>query len=560
MVKYNLFVEKRELVPDIVFNIAAFVPVVFIIVLLVGFNLPSKIAMPVGFGVCVLLTIFLWQMKPLDVLSYSIYGGLSSIDILSTVLGAVLLLNILKCSGGMDTISNGFIKITPDRRIQAVIICWLFEAFIEGAAGFGTPAALAAPLLVGLGFPPIAAAMFALICNSTPVSFGAGGLPSQVSIGILQSAGVTDSSSLNAMTRLTSVITGVAGIFVPLMALLLLTKFFGKEKSFKPALQAAPFAIFAGAAFVVPNILINFIFGYEFSSLVGSLIGLLIVVPAAKKGFLIPKTVWTFGEKDEAVEHRLEQVQSSKKLSSVRAWMPYIIITCILLATRLLQFTVLPELNKLSITIPEIFGAEGSSYSFRYAWLPGPVFIAVSLVTILIHKMNRKEVSQAFKDTFKQIAGASIAILFGVALVQLMLKSDVNQIGADGMMHLMALSLAAVFGSCYFLVAPIIGVLGSFVSGSNTTSNMLFTGMQYQAAIASGISPILIVALQSIGGAIGNMVCVNNIVAVCSTVGVIGSEGKIIRKNIIPALFYVAIISIVAFVFISAGIDFVGIS
>ncbi|HAS72562.1 MAG TPA: L-lactate permease, partial [Clostridiales bacterium UBA8960] len=431
-------------------------------------------------------------------------------------------------------------------RIQVLIIGWMFAAFIEGAAGFGTPAALAAPLLIGLGFPPLAAAMVALILNSVPVSFGAVGTPVFGAMSTLSTdlgaLGVDAGAFTMALTGTVGTIHFVVGTFIPFMAIMLLTKVFGKERSFKPALQAFPFAIFAGLCFTVPYYLISLTLGPELPSLVGALIGLVLVVFAAKKGFLMPKTVWDFDEKSKWEKSWLSTSDTGNtgeaKMSLLKAWTPYILIAVILVITRIPTLPLKAFLNGLVITFPTFFGIN-QAYVLKWAYLPGTIpFMLVALFTHFLHGMNGEQVKAAWKQSFKQVSGAAIALFAGIAMVQLMLNSGINSSGLASMLAVMAQFLADISGNAYVFVAPFIGVLGAFMSGSNTVSNILFSSLQFQTASLLDMPEVLIVALQVVGGAIGNMVCINNVVAVCATVGVIGMEGQLIKRNAIPMVIY----------------------
>ena len=158
-------------------SILAFVPLVLAGVLLIGFRWPAKYAMPVVFLLTAIIGLSAWDMSLNRVIASSLQGLILTAAILWIIFGAILLLNTLKHSGGITAIRHGFAGITPDRRIQALIVAWLFGCFIEGASGFGTPAAIAAPLLVAIGFPAMAAVLMGMLVQSTPVSFGAVGTP-----------------------------------------------------------------------------------------------------------------------------------------------------------------------------------------------------------------------------------------------------------------------------------------------------------------------------------------------------------------------------------------------
>lgn len=542
----------------------AFIPILAAIVLMAGLNWPATKALPLSLLSAIAIAFFYWEMTLPNVFGYTFFGFLKALDILIIIFGAILILNTLKISGAMTTINNGFSGITTDRRIQAIIIGFMFGAFIEGAAGFGTPAALAGPLLVGLGFPPLAAAIVALIFNSVPVPYGAVGTPIFGAMstlgGNLESSGVASDAFMMSLTQWIALPNALAGIFIPLLGLMILTRTFGASKSIKPALAAAPFALFAGFAFMVPYVLIAMIFGPELPSLVGAFVGLGIVVLAAKKGFLVPKDEWDFPEKSAWPESWRSKVDTGNtgeaKMSLLKAWAPYMLIAIILVVTRIPEFGLQGLLASQEMIFNNVAGIEDLTYGLRWAYLPGTIpFILVALITHFLHKMSAKEVKDAWIITLKQIKNAAIALFAGVGMVQLMLNSGVNNTGADSMLTEMAVAASDLSGSAYPVFATAIGILGSFMSGSATVSNILFMSFQYETAELLGLSPVLIAAMQGIGAGIGNMICVNNVVAVAATVGCIGAEGQIIRTNAVPAFFYYLLITIIIGALLLAGVS-----
>ncbi len=535
------------------YALLGFLPILFCVVAMAVFNMSAKYALPIAWLAASIFAIAFWKMDILNVVAYSVFGLLNSIDVLIIIFGAILVMNTLKMSGGMSAINNGFKSVSTDARVQAIIVGWMFVSFIEGAAGFGTPAALAAPLMVSLGFPPVAAATVALICDSTAVSFGAIGTPVAQAIQCLDAEIVTEEyiSSLSFWTALPHVIVGT---FIPFIAVAVMCKLFGKERSFKPALEILPFALFSGACFTIPYLLVTVFFGYEFSALLGALVGLPISVIAAKKGFLLPKRVWHFApeqEWDESWRSTQKIVEpKASKMSLFKAWLPYVLIAALLVITRIPALGIKAFLQKewFTLKIPNVLGVEGTSYSLKWAYLPGVFFILIALATIFIHKMNKKEVKTAWRDSIRQVSGAAIALMFGLALVQILRYSGSNEVADSGMKSMifyMAEAISKVGRALYLVFSPIIGILGSFVSGSNTVSNTLFTNLQYQSALNLGFNTVYIVALQIIGGAIGNMVCINNTVAVCATVGTNGREGKIIRTCLIPVIIYTVAVTVI---------------
>ncbi len=227
--------------------------------------------------------------------------------ILFIVFGALLLLFTMRESGAIEAINRGFTNISADKRVQAIIIAWLFGGFIEGSAGFGTPAALAAPLLLSLGFPALAAVMVALIANVTPVSFGSVGTPTLMGIqssldipSVQQHIAAIGHDLAEYMQQIgvwTALQHALPGLLLPLIMVAMMTRFFGEKRSIREGLAIWPYALFAGFCFVGPYVLVALLLGPEFPSLLGGLLGLAILIPATRAGFLVPKTTWDFPDK-----------------------------------------------------------------------------------------------------------------------------------------------------------------------------------------------------------------------------------------------------------------------
>ena len=213
-------------------------------------------------------------------------------------------------------------------------------------------------------------------------------------------------------------------------------------------------------------------------------------------------------------------------------------------------------LTSFRIVFTDLLGVEGLSYAFVWAYIPGVFPFGVVAVAVQgLSRMSWRRVAVVWSDTGQQIAGAAVALVFGVAMVQVMLQSGNNPIGLSSMMRVMAEAVAGLTGSVYLVVAPLVGVLGSFMTGSNTVSNILFTSFQYDTALILGLPAALMVVLQVVGGAVGNMVCVNNIVAVSATVGLQGAEGTIIRRNIGPCLVYSLLVALFVAGLVALGVD-----
>ncbi|MCF8012385.1 MAG: L-lactate permease [Clostridiales bacterium] len=543
----------------------AFIPILFTIIMMTVFSWPAKKVMPVAWAIAAVIALSVWQVEMVRVVASTIYGFLSAFNILIIIFGAILILNTLKKSGAMASINRGFYGISSDRRVQAIIVGWMFGSFVEGAAGFGTPAALAGPLMVGLGFPPLGAAMVALIFDSVAVPFGAVGTPVIGGIGQVMKGTVVDKLGadafipfLNQVGIWTAIPNVIIGTFIPLLAICMLTAFFGpKEKrSIKYGLAAAPFAIFSGLAFTIPYLITAYI-GPEFPALVGALIGLPVVLIAASKGFLTPKDDWDFPDKSQWEENWKGMVDTGSEeqsdMPTWKAWIPYLLIAVILVITRIPELGLKGFLAGQTLNWTNIMGT-GIDYSLAYLYLPGTIpFVLVALIAIFVHNMSGDKVKEAWGATFKQIVNPAIALFFAVAMVQVMVQSSVNMQNIDGMMLTMSKAAAIGVGALWPLVAPFVGVLGAFMSGSNTVSDILFSQFQFGVAQQLGQPAVVTLGLQNIGGGVGNMICVHNVVAACATVGLTGVEGIIIRRNLIPTLIYGLAVGIFGLIVIYGG-------
>ena len=518
----------------------AFLPILATLILMLVFNWPAKRSLMVSWVMAFVFGVLFFDVDLGALAAGSGYGMLSAIEVIIIITGAILVMNTLKASGATAAINRGFMNICPDKRVQACIIGFSFCSFIEAAAGFGTPAALAGPLLVSLGFPPMAAAMATLIFDSTAVSFGAVGTPVSTGLAMLGMGG--DAQFVTDFGFWTAVPHAVMGTFLPLLVLMMITKFFSHEKSIKPALEAAPFAIFSGLSFTVPFLLIAKFIGYEFASLLGALISIAISVIAAKKGFLVPKKNWDFGPEEKWDDSwratRLVSPVAESDMPLLKAWVPYVLIAAILVITRIPQLGLKGMLTSglpFVVGIQNLFGFENLDWTLKWAYTPGVVFIVVALLTNVMHKMSAEKIKQSWKDTINQVTGAAIALLFGLALVEVMKYKNAEGVS---MMVAMANALTKLGDSLYVVIAPFIGVLGAFVSGSATVSMTLFANLQFETATALDLPAVLIISMQCVGSAIGNMVCINNAVAACATIGTTGREGKLIKTNALPMVIY----------------------
>jgi len=556
-----------------VLSFIALLPILTVFLFLVVLKWPASRAMPVALVVTAAIALFVWGTKMNVVAAASVNGMKTAIEIMFIVFGAVLLLNTVKESGAIETIRQGFIHISPDRRIQAIIIAWLFGSFIEGAAGFGTPAAIAAPLLVAIGFPAMAAVLVALIIQSTPVSFGAIGTPILVGVNtglanqeaVMKAIGDMEFTDyLLQIAANVGIIHALVGTFIPLIMVGMMTRFFGKNRSFREGLRVWKFALLAGLAFTVPYAIIANVLGPEFPSLVGALIGLMIVVPAAKAGLFMPKDTFDFEKRIEWEQEWIgrlnnEQVnlqQGNKRISLLNAWFPYVLVAILLVITRTVtEVKTFLTGESVTILIDNVFNS-GIAIKSTPLYLPGTIFLIVSLITYVLHRMDAKSYKKAFSDSFKTALSAGSALIFAVPMINIFINSKTEELAS--MPLVLAEGVSHIAGSAWPVVAPLIGALGAFIAGSNTFSNMMFSLFQFGTAESIGLSAsgaAVVVALQAVGGAAGNMICVHNVVAASATVGLVGQEGSLIRKALIPMTYYILAAGMLGMGFIVGGFN-----
>lgn len=546
-------------------SLLAFVPLILAAILLVGFNWPARRAMPAVYVSAAVIGLTAWEMTFNRVLASTLQGLILTGAILWIIFGAILLLNTLKHSGAITAIRGGFSGISTDRRVQTIIVAWLFGCFIEGASGFGTPAAVAAPLLVALGYPALAAVVMGMMIQSTPVSFGAVGTPIVVGVaGGLDKAGITtqlveNGSNWEVFFRLiTSEVAlthATVGILMPLFMCAMLTRFFGKNKSWAEGLAIAPFAIFAGIAFVVPYAAAGVFLGPEFPSMIGALVGLLLVVPAAKAGFLVPRQNWDFADAKDwpanwmgNIQIKLDSLTARPPMSITMAWLPYVLLAGLLVLSRVNADVKAFFSNNLVLGWTNLLGETGVSGSIQFLYLPGGIMVLVVLATFLLHRMKFSELTAAVGESSRTLLGAGFVLIFTIPMVRILINSGVNMGDLPSMPRAMAQLVATSVGDIYPFFASWVGALGAFIAGSNTVSNLMLAQFQFDTAQLINVSGAMLVASQAVGAAAGNMIAIHNVVAASATVGLLGREGETLRMTIIPTIYYLVMTGIITMV------------
>ncbi|AUX22790.1 lactate permease [Sorangium cellulosum] len=539
----------------------ASIPILTALVLLAGLRWQASRAMPVCALAAGAIALFAWRVPPIRALAAVVEGGFITISILLIVFGALFLLAVMNASGAMGALQTALAAVSRDRRVQAVLIAWHFGSFIEGAAGFGTPAAITAPLLVGLGFPPLAAVVVALVGDSTAVSFGAVGTPMIVGmgqglVGLAERAGAgalaPDAAAIGQRIALHDLALGTC---MPVVMVLSLTVGFGGRSSLRDGLRAAPFALATGLSQAAAAAAVAWALGPEFPSLVGATAGLLVALLLASRGLLVPGQTWDFppaaaeaaalpapadATAPPGAPPPSREAPARPGPSVGRALVPYVVLAALLSLTRVRAQPFGAALERVAVGPGELFGT-GISAALQPLHSPGAVFVVTTLVAALLLGLSRRALGQAVVEAGGVAARTAVPLVAAVVTVRLFIHSGVNAEDLPAMPLALADVAARSLGGVWPIVAPWVGALGSFIAGSATFSNMLFALFQHGVAVDAGQDPVAILALQGMGAAAGNMVCVHNVVAACAVARILGQEGQVIRRTAAPMVAYIVL-------------------
>ena len=493
---------------------------------------PSHRSLPIAAILVYLLVLIHSRLDPNLVNTTVVNGALSALTPISIIWGAVLLSQAMRRSGAEGTIGEWLTEVSANPVAQLMIVGWAFPFMIEGASGFGTPAAIAAPLLVGLGFDAVRVAILTLVMNTIPTTFGAVGTPmwfgfSQVPLSAPEILAVSWKSAL---------VQTVAALFVPIIALRFAV-------GWDQIRQNLLYIYVSILSCVLPSLALSR-FNYEFPSLIGGAVGLCLSVLLAKRQVGLAHT---------HADKEAEIGPPSKHYERVRAFAPYLMLIAILIVTRVRFLPLRAWLNAespklaldlgslgtfsvsaaLVLRLDSIFGTS-SSWSYSALFVPALIpFVVVVLLSIPLLRIDHSALKTVVADTTKRLSGPSITLVGALITVQLMMLGD-NR--AQTM--IIGWTFASITGRSWPFFAPVLGALGSFFAGSATVSNLTFAGIQDSIARTLGFDRTSILALQSVGAAIGNMVAISNIVAVTSILGLVNQDGLVLKRTVIPLIVY----------------------
>ncbi len=442
-------------------------------------------------------------------------AGFTAATILWIIFPALCVYELQKRSGAFDVIRAGLASVSTDRRVQVLLIAWFFALFMEGAAGFGTPVALAAPLLVSLGFTPLKAVTLALIGHAAGVSFGAVGTP------IVAQADLTGESAqaIAQWTGLMHLLVG-AVLVVILMRVADDGRFVARDSAI---------AALAAFCFLVPAALIAWAVGPELPTFAGSVIGALVFVFAVRRLRLERRDE----AMDEAAGEGAAPAERPGLAALLNAAAPYLVIVGLILVSRMIPpVTEMLRAHSLAWSLPGGFFGR-----FEYLYHPGTMLMTGFVIGAIWQRRGVAAVAQAAGAAAMRLAPVVIALLAMLAISRLMVHAQMIDTLAE---------TAAGAGRAWPLFSAGVGALGTFVTGSATASNILLSEFQTASARSLELSPVVMLAAQSFGAAVGNMACPHNIIAGGATVGLRGREGDVLRATLVPAVIYAFLGGVVA--------------
>jgi lactate permease len=511
----------------------AILPIAFLIwVMTKKRSWPSHVSLPVAASLVYLLVLVHSRFDPNLVNATVVSGALSALTPISIIFGAILLSQTMRRSGAERAIGEWLRDVSPNPVAQLMIVGWAFPFMIEGASGFGTPAAIAAPLLVGLSFDPVRVAILTLIMNSVPTTFGAVGTPmwfgfSQVPL---------SPSEILSISWKSALVHSVAALVVPIIALRFLV-------GWAQIRQNLIYIYLSILSCVLPSLALSR-FNYEFPSLIGGAVGLSLCVPMAK---------YQVGLAPNHTNRATEIGRPAKHDGRVRAVVPYLMLIAILIVTRvrflpfrawlnaespaltlglgsLGEFSVSPA---LVLKMNSIFGTS-SAWSYHGLFVPALIpFVLVVLLSVPLLRFDFRTLKSVATDTMSRLRGPSVTLVGALIMVQLMTLG-----GDNAQTMIIGGTLATTTGSGWPFFAPVLGAVGAFFAGSATLSNLTFAGIQHSVALTLGFDRTSILALQSVGSAMGNMIAISNIVAVCSILGLVNHDGLVLRRTLVPFMVY----------------------
>ncbi len=509
----------------------ALTPIIWLVVALCGMHMEAYKASIGALVVAIVAAILGWQMSAVNVATAALEGFAMAIwPIVIVIIAAVFTYNLTVHTGAMETIKHMLCGVSSDMRVLTLLIGWCFGGFLEGMAGFGTAVAIPASMLVALGLNPITAILACLIANGVPTMFGSIGIPTTT----LASITGIDAIEL-ASTQAIQVFPFV--VACPILMVMLVG---GGPKALKSAL---PVTLVAGLSFAIPELLAARFIGPALTDVVAAVASLVLTFAFAlsQKGKEVPAEYRLGGASDgDGAGEKADAAATESVADDVRAWSPFILIFVVLLLTSKLFPFINTPLSSIASTVNIYAGDPTATLTFTWINTPGVLIFICGIVGGLIQGCSAKEMAGVLADTCKQMSKTIVTMLGVLACAKIM--------GYSGMIASIAAFFVGTLGGAYPVVAPLLGALGTFVTGSGTSSEVLFGNVQLQAASSIGANSTWLVAANSLGTSAGKMLSPQNIAIGCAACGLVGKDGEIMGKIAKYAFGFAICMAILVFV------------
>ena len=501
--------------------LVALIPIVFYLVALAGFKVKGWLTGLLTLLVAIVIAILFFKM-PFQFAAFSTLHGMvyGVMPIGWIILTSVFLYKMTVKTGHFDIIRDSITSLTDDRRIQALIIAFSFGAFLEGAAGFGAPVAITASLLVGLGFKPLYAAGVCLIANTAPVAFGAVGAPVTAMDGLTTYANGSPIAAAEIAAMIGRQLPLVS-IFIPFYLVLIMA-------GFKKTLEIWPALLVSGGSFAIAQFVSSNYMGEQLPDILSSLVSLVSMVILLQ--FWKPKTTWRFSDEKEVDENAVHPKHSLKEV--LVAWSPFVVLTFVIFIWTMKSSKAFFKTIALNPKVPFIHNNIISSVSgkeiaavFKLDLVGsiGTAILVAALISKFIIKISWKDAAITFAQTFNEVKIALLTIAFVVGFAYVM--------NASGMSNTLGYALAAT-GAAFKVLSPALGWIGVFITGSDTSANLLFAKLQQVTASQVGMDPLLAVAANASGGVVGKMISPQSIAVAAAAVGLVGREPDLLKFTV----------------------------
>ena len=501
--------------------LVALIPIVFYLVALAGFKVKGWLTGLLTLLVAVVIAILFFKM-PFQFAAFSTLHGMvyGVMPIGWIILTSVFLYKMTVKTGHFDIIRDSITSLTDDRRIQALIIAFSFGAFLEGAAGFGAPVAITASLLVGLGFKPLYAAGVCLIANTAPVAFGAVGAPVTAMDGLTTYANGSPIAAAEIAAMIGRQLPLVS-IFIPFYLVLIMA-------GFKKTLEVWPALLVSGGSFAIAQFISSNFMGEQLPDILSSLVSLISMVILLQ--FWKPKTTWRFADEKEVDANAVQPKHSLKEV--LVAWSPFVVLTFVIFIWTMKSSKAFFKTIALNPKVPFIHNNIISSVSgkeiaavFKLDLVGsiGTAILVAALISKFIIKISWKDAVITFAQTFNEVKIALLTIAFVVGFAYVM--------NASGMSNTLGYALAAT-GAAFKVLSPALGWIGVFITGSDTSANLLFSKLQQVTASQVGMDPLLAVAANASGGVVGKMISPQSIAVAAAAVGLVGKEPDLLKLTV----------------------------